>query len=63
MVTDTLSRRGEKESWKDLMKRVRQKAPDEYQPIREFRLNDLEGFLALCDPRRTFNSEEEIAVY
>ena len=63
VVTDTLSRRGEKESWRDLMRRVRQKAPDEYQPTREFRLNDLEGFLALCDPRRTFDSEEEFAVY
>ena len=62
-VADTLSRREEKESWRDLMRRVKQNAPDEYQPMTEFRLSDLEGFLKLCDPRAVFDSEKEFVAH
>ena len=60
---DTLSRREAEESWKDLMRRVKQNAPDEDQPMTEFRLSDVGGFLELCDPRAVFNSEKEFVAH
>ena len=42
---------------------MKQNAPDEYQPMTEFRLSDLEGFLKLCDPRAVFDSEKEFVAH
>ena len=36
-VADTLSRREAEESWRDLMRRVKQNTPEEDQPMTDFR--------------------------
>ena len=57
------SRMEERETWDQLVRRMRRRDPDIPRNLLEVRIPNLSELLDLCDPRRTFVDDESFGVY